>query len=69
MLAESFNHMLDRLDEAFASQRAFIADASHELRTPLTVIRGQLEVLAAQQHPTETRCAASNGSCRPRSRA
>jgi signal transduction histidine kinase len=48
VLADSFNHMLDRLTEAFASQRAFVADASHELRTPLTVIRGQLEVLAAQ---------------------
>jgi signal transduction histidine kinase len=53
VLAESFNHMLDRLAEAFASQREFIADASHELRTPLTVIRGQLEVLAAQAHPSE----------------
>jgi signal transduction histidine kinase len=29
-----------------------VADASHELRTPLTVIRGQLEVLAAQEHPS-----------------
>src|SRR6185312_3371222 len=28
-----------------------IADASHELRTPLTVIRGQIEVLAAQPEP------------------
>jgi two-component system OmpR family sensor kinase len=45
-LAESFDHMLDRLDDAFARQREFVADASHELRTPLTVIRGQLEVLA-----------------------
>ncbi len=52
VLADSFNHMLDRLTEAFAGQRAFVADASHELRTPLTVIRGQLEVLAAQQHPS-----------------
>jgi len=52
VLAESFNHMLDRLAEAFASQREFVADASHELRTPLTVIRGQLEVLAAQEHPS-----------------
>ena len=51
VLAEAFNRMLDRLSEAFASQRAFVADASHELRTPLTVIRGQLEVLAAQQDP------------------
>src|SRR5581483_10588695 len=53
VLAESFNHMLDRLEEAFSSQREFVADASHELRTPLTVIRGQLEVLAAQEHPDE----------------
>ncbi len=52
VLAEAFNHMLDRLAEAFAGQRDFIADASHELRTPLTVIRGQLEVLAAQKDPS-----------------
>jgi two-component system, OmpR family, sensor kinase len=52
VLAEAFDHMLDRLTEAFAGQRAFVADASHELRTPLTVIRGQLEVLAAQAEPS-----------------
>ncbi|HEY5195302.1 MAG TPA: HAMP domain-containing sensor histidine kinase [Solirubrobacteraceae bacterium] len=51
VLADAFNHMLDRLTEAFAGQRAFVADASHELRTPLTVIRGQLEVLSAQENP------------------
>ncbi len=51
VLADSFNHMLDRLTDAFAGQREFVADASHELRTPLTVIRGQLEVLAAQPNP------------------
>jgi signal transduction histidine kinase len=52
VLADAFNRMLDRLTEAFASQRAFVADASHELRTPLTVIRGQLEVLASQRDPS-----------------
>jgi two-component system OmpR family sensor kinase len=51
VLADAFNRMLDRLTEAFAGQRAFVADASHELRTPLTVIRGQLEVLAGQDDP------------------
>jgi len=52
VLAYAFNHMLDRLTDAFAGQRAFIADASHELRTPLTVIAGQLEILASQPHPS-----------------
>ncbi|HWX97362.1 MAG TPA: HAMP domain-containing sensor histidine kinase [Solirubrobacteraceae bacterium] len=52
VLADAFNHMLDRLTDAFAGQRAFVADASHELRTPLTVIRGQLEVLAALESPS-----------------
>jgi signal transduction histidine kinase len=52
ILAEAFNHMLDRLADAFTRQREFVADASHELRTPLTVIRGQIEVLAAQPEPT-----------------
>jgi signal transduction histidine kinase len=51
VLSEAFNNMLDRLTTAFSGQREFIADASHELRTPLTVIRGQLEVLAAQTDP------------------
>jgi two-component system OmpR family sensor kinase len=48
LLAESFDRMLERLEDAFARQRAFVSDASHELRTPLTVVRGQLEVLARQ---------------------
>jgi signal transduction histidine kinase len=43
--------MLDRLEEAFARQQAFVSDASHELRTPLTAIRGQVEVLARNEHP------------------
>ena len=51
-LAESFNRMLDRLEDAFAQQRAFVSDASHELRTPLTAIRGQIEVLGRSRAPS-----------------
>jgi signal transduction histidine kinase len=51
VLAEAFDHMLDRLEDAFDRQTAFVADASHELRTPLTVVRGQLDVLALAEHP------------------
>lgn len=43
-LAETFNRMLERLDQSFDGQRAFISNASHELRTPLTVTRALLEV-------------------------
>ncbi len=44
-LARTFNAMLDRLESAFTTQRAFIDDAGHELRTPLTILRGQLELM------------------------
>jgi signal transduction histidine kinase len=50
-LADAFNHMLDRLEDAFARQRGFVSDASHELRSPLTAIRGQIEVLARDPDP------------------
>ncbi|MGH2699290.1 MAG: sensor histidine kinase, partial [Actinomycetota bacterium] len=44
-LAATFNDLLDRLGEAFTTQRSFIDDAGHELRTPITIIRGHLELM------------------------
>lgn len=42
-LVTSFNSLLRRLRDAFASQRRFVQDAAHELRTPITAIGLQLE--------------------------
>lgn len=50
-LANTFNEMMDRLQNAFTSQREFISDAGHELRTPITIIRGHLELL--EDDPSE----------------
>ncbi len=44
-LAETFDHMIDRLAKTFESQKHFVSDASHELRTPLTVMQGNLDLL------------------------
>ncbi len=46
-LADTFDDMLTRLDNAFEAQREFIHEASHELRNPLAVIRTNLEVTLA----------------------
>ena len=43
-LAQTFNEMLDRLEDAFKRLRRFTGDVSHELRTPIAVIRGEAEL-------------------------
>lgn len=54
-LALEFNRMLDRLEDAFQSQRQFVDIAGHELRTPLTIIRGHFDLMRA--NPVEANSA------------
>ena len=46
-LAETFNVMLDNLEQLSHARQRFVADASHELRAPITSIRCNLDLLAA----------------------
>lgn len=52
-LANTFNELLNRLQESFMIQRRFISNASHELSTPLTSISSQLEVTLQKDRDTE----------------
>lgn len=55
-LAHTFNHMLDRLERAFTTQRRFLDEVAHELRTPITVVRGHLELMEdGEEDRAETR--------------
>jgi two-component system heavy metal sensor histidine kinase CusS len=55
-LADTFNAMLDRLEESFARLGRFDADIAHELRTPVHALRGEVEVaLGRARSPEEYR--------------
>lgn len=52
-LAQTFDQMLARLQDAFERERRFTSDAAHELRTPLTVLKGQIEVTLSRARNSE----------------
>ncbi|NED00232.1 HAMP domain-containing histidine kinase, partial [Streptomyces sp. SID6648] len=52
-LATTLNTTLQRLDNAAAQQRRFVADAAHELRSPLTTLLASLEVALAYPERTD----------------
>ncbi|WP_430614547.1 HAMP domain-containing sensor histidine kinase [Flavobacterium sp. JP2137] len=47
-LGETFNAMLDRLEDSFDAQKQFVSNISHELRTPLAAIIAELELSQRQ---------------------
>ena len=56
-LSVSYNKMLERLSEAFETQRQFTANAAHELRTPLALMQVQLDLYHSTGHPGNDECA------------
>jgi len=53
-LGETLNEMIERIDNAFKSQKRFVANASHEIKTPLTVIQTELEILEKKIKDSES---------------
>lgn len=44
-LANTFDKMLDKIEQSFESEKQFTSDASHELRTPVAVILSECEFM------------------------
>lgn len=45
LLANTFDNMLDRIEQTVESEKQFTSDASHELRTPVAVILSECEYM------------------------
>lgn len=52
-LAETFNGMLDRLEQSFHYVSQFSDDVAHELRTPVNNLRGEIEVALSKSRSGE----------------
>jgi two-component system OmpR family sensor kinase len=62
-LAVTLNAMLGRLEDGFARERTFVADASHELRTPLAALKAELELARRpNRSPAELRAAVDSAA-------
>lgn len=53
--ATAINRLLERIAQALAAQRRFVADAAHELRSPLTALSLQAERLSQADMPADAR--------------
>lgn len=52
-LAETFDEMLEELDQVFQREKQFTSDVSHELRTPISVILAQCGACLEEEDLTE----------------
>jgi signal transduction histidine kinase len=53
-LIETFNVLLNKVDESVEKIKRFSNDVSHELKTPLTVIRGEIELSLRKDRDIES---------------
>ncbi|MFC3560614.1 sensor histidine kinase [Pedobacter jamesrossensis] len=51
LIAQSFNRLMEELEQAFILQKTFVANASHELRTPITRIMMNAELTLSKERP------------------
>jgi heavy metal sensor kinase len=52
-LSQTFNSLLDHLNEAFVRERQFIGDVAHELKTPVATLKGGIEVTISKSRTNE----------------
>jgi signal transduction histidine kinase len=52
-LIDTFNTLLERIENAFTLQKIFVTGASHELKNPLTAITSQLQVTLLNERSNE----------------
>lgn len=52
-LASVFNEMLEKLEQSFDSQKAFVSNISHEVRTPLSAIITELQLSENKERSIE----------------
>lgn len=52
-ITNSFNRMLNRINQAFEREKRFSADAAHKLKTLLTVMKTSIDILEMSTSLTE----------------
>jgi len=53
-LDESITLLMDQINEAFAKEREFTANASHELMTPISILQNKMENLLGDEQMSES---------------
>ena len=52
-LGQTFNDLLNHLQESFGRERQFIGDVAHELKTPIATLRGEIELALSRNRTND----------------